>query len=80
MHPLPNSRRPERGPGGWTVVHTAAGRHQAEIVAGRLEAEGMNAVVLDLEPGPYPLLGDVHVLVAADQVVRALHLLQTPAP
>ena len=80
MHPLPHTRRPDgKGPT-WTVVHAAAHRTEAELVLGRLEAEGIPAVLLDRTPSAYPMMGEVCVLVDRDRLIEALHLLQRPAP
>ncbi|MBL8009173.1 MAG: DUF2007 domain-containing protein [Flavobacteriales bacterium] len=80
MHPLPHTSRPDRRPPVWTVVFAAALRPEAELVLGRLEAEGIPAVLLDRSPSAYPLMGEVCVLVDRDRLLEALHLLQTPAP
>ena len=80
MHPLPHTGRPDGQAPAWTVVHTAAQRTEAELVLGRLEAEGIPAVLLDRSPSAYPMMGEVCVLVDRTRVLEALHLLQYPAP
>lgn len=80
MHPLPRTGRPDGPAPVWTVVHAAAHRSEAELVLGRLEAEGIPAVLLDRSPSAYPMMGEVCVLVDRTRVLEALHLLQNPAP
>ncbi len=81
MHPPPNPSRPERPEPVWTVVLTAAQRPEAELIVGRLRAEGIPAVLLDQGSSAYPsMLGQVSVLVDRTWVLKALHLLQQPAP
>lgn len=80
MHPLPHTGRPDGPTPVWTVVHVAAQRSEAELVLGRLEAEGIPAVLLDRSPSAYPMMGEVCVLVDRTRVLEALHLLQHPAP
>lgn len=80
MRPLPHTSRPDRRPPVWTVVFAATLRAEAELVLGRLEAEGIPAVLLDRSPSAYPMMGEVCVLVDRERVLEALHLLQHPEP
>jgi hypothetical protein len=61
--------------GNWTLVHSAVSHHEAELVRGHLEANDINAVILDQRSSVYPSLGPIQVLVDRDDVLRALHLI-----
>lgn len=61
---------------GWTIVFSTTSPHEAELVRGSLEAHGLDAVVMDQRPSPYPTLGEIHVYVATDDVMRALYLVR----
>ncbi len=62
--------------GNWTLVFSAGSPHEAEMVRGRLEEHGIQAVVMDQGSRLYPPLADVGVYVEPDQVVRALHVMR----
>jgi len=61
----------------WTVILHARDRHEAELVRGRLEADGIPAMVIDQRSMVYPMMGDIEVSVERDDVIRALHVLRT---
>lgn len=59
----------------WTLIHTAHDRHEAEMLRGRLEANDINAVIMDQRSSVYPSMGAIQVLVDRDDVMRALHVM-----
>lgn len=61
--------------GNWTLVFSAVSHHEAELVRGRLEANDINAVIMDQRPSMYPSMGMTQVLVDRDDVMRALHVI-----
>ncbi len=61
--------------GNWTLVYSAVSHHEAELVRGHLEANDINAVVMDQRSSVYPSMGTIQVLVDRDDVLRALHLI-----
>jgi hypothetical protein len=60
----------------WTHVFSSTSPQEAELVRGLLEANGIQAVVLDRRPSPYPQLGETEVYVVRDDVMRALYLVR----
>ncbi|MBK6829831.1 MAG: DUF2007 domain-containing protein [Flavobacteriales bacterium] len=62
--------------GNWTLIFSAGSPHEAEMVRGRLEEHGINAVVMDQGSRLYPPLADVGVYVEPDHAVRAMHILR----
>lgn len=62
--------------GGWALVHTTTSRADAELVRGRLEEHGINAVVMDLRSSTYPVFGELGVYVPDVDVLRALYLVR----
>jgi hypothetical protein len=62
--------------GGWTLVHATTSRADAELVRGRLEENGINAVVMDLRSSAYPVFGELGVYVPTGDVLRALYLVR----
>lgn len=61
--------------GNWTLVYSAVSHHEAELVRGQLEANDINAVIIDHRSSVYPSMGTIQVLVDRDDVLRALHLI-----
>lgn len=61
--------------GNWTLIFSAGTLQEAELVKGRLEENGVMAMLMDNGGRVYPQLNDVGVYVEREQVVRALHLL-----
>ena len=59
----------------WTPIHTARDRHEAELVKGLLEANDIEAVIMDQRSSIYPMMGSIEVQVDRDEVMRALHLI-----
>lgn len=64
--------------GNWTLVHSAASTHEAEIVKGRLAEHGIVVVLMNKSASVYPSLSEVGVYVEHDHVLRALHLVRDP--
>lgn len=62
----------------WTPIHTARDKQDAEILRGRLEANGIPAVVFDKRSSVYPSMGSIEVMVDRDDVLRAIHLISLP--
>ena len=62
----------------WTPIHTARDKQEAEILRGRLEANGIPAVVFDQRSSVYPSMGSIEVMVDRDDVLRAIHLISLP--
>lgn len=60
----------------WATVYRAASRHEAELVRGRLEEHGIQAVVMDQGSHAYPPLNEAAVLVPRSDVMRALYLVR----
>ncbi len=59
----------------WTPIHTARDRQEAEMVRGRLEAEGIPVLIMDQRSSVYPTMGSIEVLVGRDDVLKAIHVL-----
>lgn len=57
----------------WAPVYQAATRAEAELVRGRLEEQGIEAVVVDQGSSAYPLLSQAAVHVRRSDLLRALH-------
>jgi hypothetical protein len=60
----------------WTRVFSSTSQQEAELVRGVLETNGIQAVVMDGRPSPYPQLGEIEVYVVRDDVMRALYLVR----
>jgi hypothetical protein len=60
----------------WTPIHTARDRHEAELVKGLLEANNIDAMIMDQRSSVYPMMGVIEVHVDRDAVLRALHLIR----
>ncbi|MCB0769775.1 MAG: DUF2007 domain-containing protein [Flavobacteriales bacterium] len=60
----------------WTPIHTARDRHEAELVRGLLEANDIDAMIMDQRSSVYPMMGVIEVHVDRDAVLRALHLIR----
>jgi hypothetical protein len=60
----------------WTPVHLATSRAEAELVRGRLEGEGIPAIVVDLGSSAYPQLAQAEVRVRRADALRARHELE----
>lgn len=65
--------------GDWTLVYSASTPHEAELVRGRLEVHDIPTVLMDQRPSIYPSMGTIDVLVGRNDVLRALHVLNTQA-
>ncbi|HRD51486.1 MAG TPA: DUF2007 domain-containing protein [Flavobacteriales bacterium] len=57
----------------WAPVYQAASRAEAELVRGRLEEHGIDAIVIDTGSSAYPPLAQAAVHVRRADVMRALH-------
>lgn len=62
--------------GVWKVAHSTPSPHEAELVRGMLEANGIQVVIMNGHSTPYPQMGETELHVAQDDVVRALHLVR----
>jgi len=60
-------------------VTTAAGSFQGRVIAARLSAEGIAVELRGLAEGPYPLPGEVDVLVRQDDADLARQILLADA-
>ena len=60
----------------WTEVYNTTDPHEAELLRGMLEAEEVQAFVMDHRSSAYPNLGEVKVMVPRDQVIMAIHLVK----
>ncbi|HOP41875.1 MAG: DUF2007 domain-containing protein [Flavobacteriales bacterium] len=60
----------------WTEVYNTTDPHEAELLRGMLEAEEVQAFVMDHRSSAYPNLGEVKVMVPRELVVRAIHLVK----
>ena len=45
----------------WTPIHTARDRHEAELVRGLLEANDIDAMIMDQRSSVYPMMGVIEV-------------------
>ncbi len=63
----------------WTLIHSARDRQEAEMLRGRLEANGIPVVLMDHVSSVYPMMGSIELHVDRDNVLRALHLLSNEA-
>ncbi len=63
----------------WTLIHHARDRQEAEMLRGRLEANGIPVVVMDQQSSVYPSMGSISIHVDRDDVLRALHVLSNEA-
>jgi len=62
----------------WAPVYQAASRAEAELVRGRLEEHGIEAVVVDNGSSAYPPLAQAAVHVRRGDLLRDLHAVGTP--
>lgn len=64
----------------WEIVETVGTEEEASLVAGYLETEGIRSQVESLlfhqEPATFGSLGEVRILVHADDVERARQLIE----
>ena len=67
----------------WEIVETVGTEEEASLVAGYLETEGIRSQVESLlfhqEPATFGSLGEVRILVHADDVERARQLIEARA-
>ena len=56
---------------GWTLVHSDGQTFGAELVKSQLEAEGIQAVVLNKRDSSYGMFGPVEVYVPISEAERA---------
>ncbi|MBK8500565.1 MAG: DUF2007 domain-containing protein [Flavobacteriales bacterium] len=64
--------------GNWTLVFSAGSVHEAELVKGRLEENGIGALLMNNGASVYPPLCEVAVYVDRDHALQALHVLGKP--
>ncbi|MEZ4739068.1 MAG: DUF2007 domain-containing protein [Flavobacteriales bacterium] len=43
----------------WTLIHTARDRHEAELIKGLLEANNIEAMIMDQRSSIYPMMGSI---------------------
>lgn len=58
----------------WQKIYENTIEHRAEIVKGVLEEQGIGAVLVPKKDSAYQLFGHFEVLVAPDDVMRALKI------
>ena len=57
---------------GWTCIRTVPQPFQADLLKGSLEAQGIQALILNKRDSSYGTFGEVEVLVPAADAQRAL--------
>lgn len=62
--------------GNWKVAYITPSPHEAELVRGMLEANGIDVVVMVGNSTPYPQMGETELHVAQDDLVRAMYLVR----
>lgn len=62
----------------WTLVYSAGSLTEAELVRGRLQEHGIEAMIMDQSPRVYPQISEVGIYVPRAQVLQALHLVRNP--
>lgn len=60
----------------WAAIFRSVSRPEAEIVIGLLQANEIQAVLMDARSSAYPHLGECEVHVERGDVVRALYLVR----
>ena len=60
----------------WQKVFRDDNRARAEIVKGLLESHDITAIIFDKKDSAYQLFGYFDVLVAADDVLRAIKIIE----
>ncbi|MBL7957435.1 MAG: DUF2007 domain-containing protein [Flavobacteriales bacterium] len=65
-------------PSDWTLVYSAGSLPEAELVRGRLQEHGIEALIMDQSARVYPQIGEVGIYVPRAQVLQALHLVRNP--
>jgi membrane protease YdiL (CAAX protease family) len=59
----------------WVSVYRTGHHHKAEIIAGSLKAEGIDAVVVSKQSSSYPVMGEVEVHVPAEDADAAREMI-----
>jgi hypothetical protein len=58
----------------WITVFSASDLAQAEIIRASLLAHGVESIVIDERPGPFPSIAEVSVRVSDIDIIRARYL------
>ena len=61
---------------GWVVIDETGFLTAAELTKGMLEGQGIPCFIMNQQDSAYPQIGDIQILVAPENVVRAKYLIQ----
>lgn len=61
----------------WTVIYETNDLFQAEIVKSELEANGINAVILNQRDSAYQVFGSINVMVNINDLTKAKEILNS---
>ncbi|MDA3866224.1 MAG: DUF2007 domain-containing protein [Salinivirgaceae bacterium] len=60
----------------WVIAFSTTQAYQAYIIKDLLEDHDIDAVVIDKQDSFYIMIGEIEVVVKADDVIRAKHLIK----
>lgn len=60
---------------GWVIIEETGFIAAAEITKGMLEENGIPCFVMNMQNSAYPQIGDIQLLVAPENVVKAKYLI-----